>query len=51
MHKSQHRNLNIANQGNVSPPDSCHNSIFEYKDNELADMSERELRGTLKNHQ
>jgi hypothetical protein len=48
MHKTQYRNLNMKNQGKVSPPNSLHNnSTSESKDNELAEISEREFRSPL----
>jgi hypothetical protein len=46
--KTQHGNLNMKNQGNVSPPNShCNYSTSEFKDNELAEMLERKFRSLL----
>jgi hypothetical protein len=47
MYKSQHVNLNMKNQGNVSPPNSHHNSTSEPKDKELAEISEKDFRSLL----
>jgi hypothetical protein len=48
MCDSQHTNLNRENQSNVSPLNSHHNnSTSESKDNELAEISEKEFRSLL----
>jgi hypothetical protein len=48
MHKSQGRNLNKINHGNFFLlPKPHQNSTTESKDNELAEMSEREIRSLL----
>jgi hypothetical protein len=38
---SQHRNLNMKSQGNISPPNTHKKLTSESKDNEFAEMSER----------
>jgi hypothetical protein len=40
MYKSQHRNLDMENQGSIYPPKPQNYSTIETKDNELAEMSE-----------
>jgi hypothetical protein len=48
MCKTQHRNLNMKNQGNVSSSNShCNNSTSVSKVNELAKMLKKEFRGLL----
>jgi septal ring factor EnvC (AmiA/AmiB activator) len=48
MHKTLHRNLNMKNQGNASHPNfHQNNSTFESKDNELAQILEKEFRSLL----
>jgi predicted patatin/cPLA2 family phospholipase len=48
MYKTQHRNLNMKNQGNVSSLNFYHNnSISESKDTELNEMLERVFRSIL----
>jgi hypothetical protein len=51
MHKLQHRNLNMKNQGSVSPPNAHNNTTAESKDNKLAEMSEIIQKTTDKNGQ
>jgi hypothetical protein len=47
MHSSKHRNLNMKNQGSVSLTRLYNNSANESKDNELAEVSEKEFRSLL----
>jgi hypothetical protein len=48
MCKTPYENLNMKNQGNVSPPNSnLNNSTSEFKENELAKILENEFRSPL----